>query len=122
MVKAAKNSKTFIFQIIISQEMPIQGDLYKWNEESVNAIAEKAGVYAFFDEKKNLIYIGEATNLRERFQGYWRTNFSKDPCKKATKSYRREFTELHKDREKELLEEYKRNNDGKLPKCNDILA
>lgn len=102
--------------------MPIQGKLYAWDENSVNAIPDKAGVYAFFDERENLIYIGEATSLRERFQGYWRTNFSEDPCKRATKSYKRELAERHEDREKELLEEYKRNNDGKLPKCNDILA
>lgn len=84
----------------------------------MSAIPEKAGVYALFDENRNLIYIGETTNLGERFQEYQRTDFSEDPCKKATKSYKREYTELHKNREKVLLDEHKRIN-GKLPKCNE---
>lgn len=102
--------------------MSIQGQRYRWNEESVNAIAKKAGVYGFFDEKRNLIYIGETTNLRDRFKKYFQTNFAEDTCKRATKTYKREFTERHKDREKELLKEYKTNNNEKLPKCNDIRA
>ena len=102
--------------------MPIKGNYYTWKEKNVNEINVVAGVYTFFDRNKNLIYIGETTNLRKRFQGYWNTNFKDDPCKRATTSYKREFTDKHKEREEELLEEYKKEHDGKLPECNEIVA
>jgi excinuclease UvrABC nuclease subunit len=101
--------------------LSIAGDLYDWKEENAKNIPEKPGVYALFDAEKNLIYIGSSSNLRERFTGYWNTNFEEDTCKRATKYYKRELTESYESREKELLEEYKKFHNGKLPKCNEVL-
>lgn len=98
--------------------MPIGGKLYSWNEENVNRAPASSGVYAFYDEHRELIYIGRSTNIRERFQGYWNSNFEEDPCKRATRSYRREVTDNHETREAELLDEYRRTH-GRLPRCNE---
>lgn len=99
----------------------ISGDFYEWKESNVKKIAEKSGVYGLFESMKeeSLIYIGSSSNLRERFIHYWETNFSEDPCKRTTKYYKREFTGSYEQREKELLEQYKSEHDGKLPKCNE---
>ena len=96
----------------------IAGSYYRWSEENTKNIPEKPGVYAFYDKKNVLIYIGSSSNLRERFRHYWTTNFEEDPCKRATKKYKREFTSNYEAREKALLEQYKREH-GKLPKCNE---
>lgn len=100
--------------------MPIEGELYSWNERNVNTIAQDAGVYTFYYRNGELIYIGSTENLRERFQDYRRNNFSDDPCKKDTTHYKREFTNNHEQREQELLEEYKQEH-NRLPRCNDII-
>ena len=97
----------------------ISGDFYTWKEENAKTIAEKSGVYAFYDDEKVLIYIGSSSNLRVRFTKYWTTNFEEDPCNRATEVYKREFTSDYKAREKELLDQYYSEND-KLPECNEI--
>jgi len=102
----------------------INGDFYEWKESNAKKIPEKSGVYGFFKNKteESLIYIGRTSNLRERFTHYWETKFSEDPCKKATKWYKREITNSYKEREKELLEQYTKEHDGKLPKCNEKIS
>ncbi|MCW3985074.1 MAG: hypothetical protein NWE91_01500 [Candidatus Bathyarchaeota archaeon] len=102
----------------------INGDFYEWKESNAKKIPEKSGVYGLFESKteESLIYIGSTSNLRERFTHYWETEFSEDPCKKTTKWYKREITNSYKEREKELLEQYKKEHDGKLPKCNEKIS
>jgi len=86
--------------------MPISGSFYFWGEKARNVLS-KAAVYELYDEKYQLIFVGEGPNLKERFAEYLETHFSKkDPCKAATKYYKREFTSNTKERKKEILEEY----------------
>jgi excinuclease UvrABC nuclease subunit len=96
---------------------------YAWNEQNAKNSPDKAGVYGLFESEPEvgLIYIGSTSNIRERFTGYWNTNFSDDPCKRATKFYKREVTDDYKNRETELLEQYKREHNGKLPRCNQVV-
>ena len=96
----------------------IAGDYYAWNEDNTKKIAEKPGVYALYDENYVLIYIGSSSNLRERFRQYWTTRFGEDVCKRATRTYKREFTTNYEAREKELLEQYEREH-RRLPSCNE---
>lgn len=88
----------------------VSGDYYTWSEDNIKKIAEKAGVYAFYDSNGSLIYIGRSSNLRERFRNYWTTNFKENPCKKATRRYKREFTSNYEGRERELLEQYQKEH------------
>lgn len=96
--------------------MPISGSFYFWGEKARNVLS-KAAVYELYDEKYQLIFVGEGPNLKERFVEYLETHFSKDQFKVATKYYKREFTSNTKERKREILEEYKKKY-GKLPKCN----
>jgi len=96
--------------------MPISGKMYVWNDRA-KSIPEECGVYAFYDEDRFLIYIGQSTNLRERFAQYLETDFSKDPRKRETEYYKREFTSKPENRMKELLDEH-RQKYGELPMCN----
>ena len=48
----------------------------------LNNIPNKTGVYQYFDENQNLIYIGKAKNLKTRVYSY----FSKDQKNKKTKN------------------------------------
>lgn len=96
--------------------MPISGKLYYWGDKA-KLVPEEPGVYTFYKEDEDLIYIGESSNLRETFAQYLQTNFSEDPCKRETKFYKREFSPNQHDRLMELLEEYQKMHD-KLPDCN----
>ncbi len=96
--------------------MPISGKMYVWNDRAKN-VSEESGVYAFYDENRFLIYIGQSMNLRERFAHYLKTDFSKDPRKRETEYYKREPTSKPENRMKELLDEH-RQKYGELPRCN----
>ena len=99
----------------------IDGDFYPWNEENAKNIPAKSGAYGLYESRteNGLIYIGSTSNLRERFTHYWDTNFSEDPCKRSTRFYKREITNAYETRERELLEQYRREHDGRLPRCNE---
>ncbi len=44
--------------------------------ELINIIPEKTGVYQFFDQKENLLYVGKAKNLKKRVNSYFSKNIS----------------------------------------------
>lgn len=96
--------------------MPILGKIYVWGERAKH-VPDEPGVYALYDEKNVLIYMGKSVSLREQFAHYLKTEFSDEPCKRETRYYAREFASGHEERLKALLEEYRREH-GKLPKCN----
>lgn len=96
--------------------MPISGQMYVWGD-GAKKVPERSGVYAFYNEDKVLIYIGEGVSLREKFTNYLETDFSSTPCKRETKYYKRELTSKREDRMKELLDEYKQKH-GEFPRCN----
>lgn len=99
----------------------LSGDFYAWSENNAKGIAESSGVYGLYEttNEEGLIYIGSSSNLRERFTHYWDTNFPEDPCKRSTRHYKREFTSSYEARERELLEQYQREHNGRLPRCNE---
>jgi excinuclease UvrABC nuclease subunit len=75
------------------------------------------GVYILYNRNKEAIYIGESSNLESTFTKYVDTDFDGNECKQKTHSYQREFTDNPKDRQLQLIEEFK-NQMGKLPSCN----
>jgi hypothetical protein len=96
--------------------MSISGKMYVWGHRAKH-VPEGPGVYGLYNERKVLIYIGESSNLREKFTQYLKTNFSKDPRKRETKYYKRELAPKQEDRIWELLDEYRKKH-GELPRCN----
>ena len=100
----------------------IQGGKYTWSENNAKAVREEPAVYELYADDE-LIYIGSTGNLRERFAGYLSTNFEGDSCKKATKSYKREYTETESEarkKERTYLLEFQ-SQKKQLPKCNDVI-
>ena len=102
--------------------MSIDDKFRSWNQQSINILQEGPGVYELYDENKTLIYIGESKNMKKRLQNYLDSNFAENPCNRDTKWFKREYNYNHKEREQELLDEYKKAHNGKLPKCNNIDA
>lgn len=96
--------------------MPITGKLYVWEDRAKYAPAT-AGVYAFYDDEKDMIFLGGSGNLRETFKNYLESNFAADPRKRRTVYYRREAIENWKERMAKLVEEYNQKY-GELPSLN----
>lgn len=85
--------------------------------ESAKFVKAIPGVYVFYNRSKEVIYIGESSNLEKTFTKYVDTKFGGNECKQKTQSYQREFTNTPKDRQIQLIEEFKKKS-GKLPSCN----
>ena len=75
------------------------------------------GVYVFYNRSKEVIFIGETKNLEETFTKYVDADFEENDCKQKTQYYQREFTDNPKERQLQLIEEFKNESD-KLPTCN----
>jgi len=96
--------------------MPISGKLFAWGERA-KYVPEEAGVYAFYNKDRILIYLGGSTDLQKTFSHYLETNFSDDPRKCETVYYKRESTLDWQKRVKDLLNEYSQEH-GEPPKFN----
>jgi excinuclease UvrABC nuclease subunit len=99
----------------------IDGSFYAWNERNVKNVPAQSGVYGLYESKseETLIYVGSSLNIRWRFLHYWNTGFEEDPCKRSTMYYKRKLTTNHLTKEGELLEQYQREHNGRLPRCNE---
>lgn len=76
-----------------------------------------SGVYVLYNRNKEVIYIGESNNLENTFTKYVESNFEGNECLQKTQSYQREFIDNPKERQLQLIEEFKRQM-GKIPSCN----
>ncbi len=97
--------------------MLLEDKLHLWLESS-RFVKAKPVVYVLYDKNNEVIYIGESDNLQERFTKYIDSNFEADICKQKTVAYQREFLDNRKQRQNQLLEEFK-NRFGRLPFCNE---
>lgn len=89
--------------------------------ESAKFVKAIPGVYVLYNRNKEVIYIGESSNLEETFTKYVDTEFEGNECKQKTQSYQREFTNNPKERQMQLMEVFKKES-GKLPSCNTEIA
>ena len=85
--------------------------------ESAKFVKPVPGVYVFYNRSKDPLYIGETNNLEKSFTKYIDTEFEGNECKQKTQFYQREFTENPKERQLQLIEEFK-NDTGQIPTCN----
>ncbi len=97
--------------------MLLEDKIHLWLESS-RFVKAKPGVYVLYDKNNEVIYIGQSDNLQERFAKYVDANFEDDLCKQKTVAYQREFLDNPKQRQIQLLEEFK-NRFGRLPLCNE---
>ncbi len=91
--------------------------LHLWLESS-RFVKAKPGVYVLYDKNNEVIYIGQSDNLQEKFVKYLDANFEDDLCKQKTVAYQREFLDNPKQRQNQLLEDFK-TRFGRLPCCNE---
>ncbi len=98
----------------------LEDKLHLWLESS-RFVKAKPGVYIFYDKKTEVIYIDQSDNLQDSFAKYIDTNFGGDVCKQQTVAYQREFLDNPKERQNQLLEDFK-NKFGSLPHCNENLG
>ena len=85
--------------------------------DSAKFVKPVAGVYVLYNRNKEPIYVGQTNNLEETFTKYVDTDFEGNECKQKTQTYQREFTEDPKERQQQLIEEFK-NEFGRMPICN----
>src|SRR3989344_8267742 len=52
-------------------------------QEKVRRAPQKPGVYFFLDKNRKILYIGKATNLRNRLQSYFRKNLELEATKRT---------------------------------------
>ena len=97
--------------------MELLGDKMRVWLESAKFVKPLPGVYVLYNRNKEAIYIGETNNLEKTFTKYVETEFAGNECKQKTQSYQREFIDNPKERQLQLIEEYK-NELGNLPACN----
>lgn len=86
--------------------------------ESARFVKSKPGVYVLYDKKLEVLFIGESENLQKEFSNYVDTDFDDNTCKQKTHTYQRMFIENPKERQSQLLEDYKTAN-GTYPCCNE---
>ena len=84
---------------------------------SASFVKPISGVFVFYNRKREVIYVGDSTNLEKTFSGYVDTEFDGNECKQKTQFYQREFIDNPKERKLQLIEEFK-NESGNLPICN----
>lgn len=63
-----------LFQAI--SENPLEGINPDLPRKTIDSLPEKTGIYYFYDEKQNLIYIGKSKNIRERVLTHLRNETS----------------------------------------------
>lgn len=87
-----------------------------FNKNNVAKEKNNAGIYWFYDQNKNCIYVGISKVMKHRLQSYYQVDcFKEHPTKKTLRSkiryYRVEYTEFYKARRKEekAKEKYKYN-------------
>lgn len=85
--------------------------------QNVKFVKPYSGVYVLYNRNKIPIYIGETSNMEERFTKYVDTDFEGDSCKQKTSSYQRIFTENPKKLQQELIDDFKQRTGG-IPECN----
>jgi len=85
--------------------------------DSAKFVKPHSGVYVLYDRNKEPIFIGETDNMERTFTEYVDTEFSESECKQKTKFYQREFTDNQKERQLQLIEEFRKETGG-TPVCN----
>jgi excinuclease UvrABC nuclease subunit len=95
----------------------LEGKVSVWLQ-SAQFVKAKPGVYVLYDKNLDAIYIGASENLQQSFEKYVNQDFENNPCKQKTRTYQRIFVDNPKERQKQLLDEYKKEH-GTIPCCNE---
>lgn len=98
----------------------LEEKVHLWLDSS-RFVKAKPGIYVFYDNKLEVLFIGASDNLQKEFANYLDTSFESNECKQKTHTYQRIFVENPNERKAQLLEEYKKNH-GSYPCCNTVTS
>jgi excinuclease UvrABC nuclease subunit len=102
--------------------MPINSSKASFTKANVDNAPAEAGVYGLYDSSGKAIYFGRAkgdtVTIRSRLQSHQRGD--EGACTQGASQFNYEKTTSPVMREKELIDEFKKANGGKLPKCNEV--
>lgn len=87
---------------------------YPFTRQNIDLVPENPGVYCL-GRNSHIIYIGSSNNLNQRLNEHYHTT---DPCINKAESFAIDPRSDYREKERELLEWYLREN-GRLPMCND---
>jgi len=85
--------------------------------DSAKFVKPNSGVYVLYNRNKEPIFIGETNNMEKTFTEYVDTEFSESECMQKTHFYQREFTDNQKERQLQLIEDFRKET-GQVPICN----
>ena len=93
---------------------------YSFTEDNINHYApNRPGVYGLYDSLDTPIYYGKSdASIQERLKRH--ISGAEGQCTQYASTFNFEIVNNPIQRERELLEEFKRTY-GKLPKCNDVI-
>ncbi len=100
-------------QAVEKKMLPILKELLEFNEENVSTIPESPGVYRFYNENHELIYIKGTPNLKQELE-------SEISTREGVAYFDYEENEMYTMRESELIQEYLQKH-GRMPELNDEL-
>ena len=89
----------------------VWSDWLDYSEEQISKTPQEPGVYMMHAAMK-ILYIGNATNLRQTI-----LESLNDNCTKDAKRFRYSAISNHDETKMQLLKEYQEKHDGKLPRC-----
>ena len=99
--------------------MPITASKIPFTETNINRVPQSSGVYGLYDQSYNTIYYGMSeSDIRGRLLAHF--NGKSGTCQKNAVYISWELTKDAVQKEKDLIAEHKRQNNGKLPKCNEV--
>ena len=89
-------------------------DWLDFNQDSVKSAPETSGVFVMHTAMK-IQFIGSAQNLQKSLLESLAT-----PCLEKAKRFRYLITDLHEKTKDQLVQDYTKKHNGKLPECMEI--
>ena len=86
-------------------------DWLDYNIAAISNVPESSGVFMMHQSMKILL-IDSAENLRQKI-----VDSVSKPCLSEASRFRYMVTSLHKIKKDEILEDFKKRHEGKLPRC-----
>lgn len=60
------------------QRLGVDFSAYEFDREDIESLPESPGIYIMRDANANAVYVGKASNLRQRVKSYFRSRFARD--------------------------------------------
>jgi excinuclease UvrABC nuclease subunit len=82
-----------------------------FSKQQIDSVPEAAGIYLMHASMK-VMYIGGSENIRKSL-----LDLIKDPCASKAKRFHYMLTETYSTEAEQLLNDYRKKHQGKMPSC-----